>query len=226
VANCRNCGSALPEGSRFCPECGVRVSSEGDTAIDELPTEETGPVPVNVVRGRPRLVEAAGRVSSGLFGAVRAQAGAAAEAVGAYSGAQLDLFRLRREVAALVAERAQAARALGEAVYGGDEESQESAANRMRQLDDAISAKEGEMNQVAEKARERIDRAHLQVQPTEVVEPPAPEPSPVPSEPPGPIHVPEPAPVPSEPPAPQPVPEPRPEPSPPAVPSPEAPQEE
>ena len=95
----------------------------------------------------------------------------------------------------------------------------------MRQVDEAISAKEGEMNLVAEKARERIDRAHLQVQPTEVVEP-RPEPSPVPSEPPGPIHVPEPAPVPSEPPAPQPVPEPRPEPSPPAVPAPEAPQEE
>jgi hypothetical protein len=226
VANCRNCGSALPEASRFCPECGVRVASEGDTAMEELPTEETGPVPVNVVRQRPRLVAAAGRVSSGLFGAARARAGAAADAVGAYSGAQLELFRLRRELSRLVAQRAEAARALGEAVYGGNDESQESAANHMRRLDEAITAKEGEMNQVAEKATERMERAHLQVQPTEVVEPPAPEPSPVPSEPPAPIHVPEPTPVPSEPPAPQPVPEPRPEPSPPAVPAPEAPQEE
>lgn len=226
MASCGNCGSALPKGSRFCPECGVRVAAEGDTAVEEVPPDETGPVPVEVVRSRPRLVKAAARVSRGLFGHVRAQAEATAEALGAYSGAQVELFRLRRELSELLTQRAEAARALGEAVYGGDDESQESAANRMREFDESIAAKEGEMTQVTERASERIEQAHLQVQPTAVVEPPVPEPSPVPSEPPAPIHVPEPSPVPSEPPAPQPVPEPRPEPSPPLVPEPGAPQEE
>ncbi len=200
------------------------MSAPGDTAVDEMPTEETGAVPVTVVRQRPRVVEAAARVSQGLFGQVRAHAGATAEALGAYSTAKVELFRLRRELSELLAQRAEAARALGEAVYGGDEQAQESAANRMQEVDEAIVAKEGEMNEVAEKTSERIERAHLHVRPTQVVEPPAPEPSPVPSDPPGPVHVPEPSPVPSEPPGPQPVPEPQPEPSPPPGPAP--PQEE
>ena len=38
AASCENCGSELPQGSRFCPECGARVGAgPGETAVEELP---------------------------------------------------------------------------------------------------------------------------------------------------------------------------------------------
>lgn len=148
---------------------------------------------------------------------LRDRAGFAAGAVGAYSSAQLDLFRLRRELTELVARRADAMRSFGEAVYGGADEAAANARNLLSELDAAIAAKEAEMTQVAMDATTRIQRARLEAQPTAVVEPPnVPEPMPVPSEPPQPVTVPEPSPVPSEPPVPAPSPEPLPEPSPPA----------
>jgi ElaB/YqjD/DUF883 family membrane-anchored ribosome-binding protein len=164
-----------------------------------------------------RLPETAvGRLWQALVTSVRDQTGFAVEAVSAQSGARMELFRLRRELSELARERAEAARELGEAVYGGADERVEQARERMRELDDALAAKEREMNIVAAQANERIERAQLQVQETAVVEPPnVPEPMPVPSEPPGPVTVPEPSPVPSEPPAPVPAPDPVPEPSPP-----------
>jgi hypothetical protein len=270
-ASCRNCGARLPKDSRFCPECGVRTGAADDTtAVEEVPPEETGRVPVHVTAATPRyfgvtppmavfalavaslglaiLVLVAGhplaaialfvaaaifaalfvgasrrlpensvaRLSARAFGGIRDRAGFAVEAVSVHSGARVELFRLRRELSELAAERAQAARELGEAVYGDAEEQAEQARNRMRELDEALAAKEGEMTRVATEANERIQRAQLQVQPTAVVDPPqVPEPMPVPSEPPQPITVPEPTPVPSEPPMPVPAPDPTPEPSPP-----------
>jgi len=55
VANCANCGARLPKDGRFCPECGVRTSVENDvTAVEEIPPEETGRVPVHTVSVPPR----------------------------------------------------------------------------------------------------------------------------------------------------------------------------
>jgi hypothetical protein len=240
------------------------------TAVDPVPADETGVVPVHVTAATPRyfgvtppllillltvvslvlaivlfvqghviagsvllvafalfgivLVAAAHRLPETVIGrvwqaaatAVRDRTGFAVEAMSAQSAARVELFRLQREVADLMRDRAETARALGEAVYGGGDEGVEQARNRMRELDDALAAKEREMSMVAAQANERIERAQLQVQTTAVVEPPnVPEPMPVPSEPPGPVTVPEPSPVPSEPPGPVPSPEPMPEPSPP-----------
>jgi hypothetical protein len=271
AASCANCGAALPKDGRFCPECGVRTSAASDvTAVEEVPPDETGQVPVSKVAVAPRyfgvapplalfaiavaslvlavVVFVGGNVIAGvlllvgalLFSAlfvaaarrlpdtgvsrltsraleeIRDRAGFAVEAVSVHSSARVDLFRLRREVSELVAQRAEAARALGEAVYGGAEDEVESARQRMSELDQALADKESEMTTVAATANERIQRAQLQVQPTAVVEPPQiPEPMPVPSEPPQPVTVPEPSPVPSEPPVPVPSPDPTPEPSPP-----------
>src|SRR5204863_8666692 len=54
-ANCGNCGARLPRDSRFCPECGVRVSAANDvTAVGEVAPEETGRVPVHRVAVAPR----------------------------------------------------------------------------------------------------------------------------------------------------------------------------
>ncbi|HYT51594.1 MAG TPA: zinc ribbon domain-containing protein [Gaiellaceae bacterium] len=270
-ANCANCGARLPKDGRFCPECGVRTSVENDaTAVEEIPPEETGRVPVHTVAVTPRyfgiapplalfalavaalaaaiVVFVAGKVIAGalllaaaalfsvlfvtaskrlpenavarvsrrVFATARDRTGFAVEAVSVHSTTRVELFRLRRELSELVAERAEAARALGEAVYVGAEDEIEAGRNRMSELEQALADKEGEMTRVTAAANERIQRAQLQVQPTEVVEPPeVPEPMPAPSEPPQPVIVPEPSPVPSEPPMPVPSPEPSPEPSPP-----------
>jgi hypothetical protein len=266
VANCVNCGARLPKDGRFCPECGVRTSLANDaTAVEEIPPEETGRVPVHTVSVTPRYFgiapplalfalavaalaaaivvfvagnviagalllaaavlfsalfvgaskrspeNAVARVSRRVFATARDRTGLAVEAVSVHSAARKELFRLRHELSGLAAERTEAARALGEAVYGGADDEVEAGRNRMSELDQALADKEGEMTRVATAANERIQRAQLQVQPTEVVEPPdVPEPMPAPSEPPQPVTVPEPSPVPSEPPMPVPSPEPSP----------------
>jgi hypothetical protein len=271
AASCANCASRLPKRSRFCHECGARVGAgEGETAVEEVPPEETGPVPVELAIATPRffgvtppaavlalaaaslalaiLLLASGhpivggallavavvlglffvglarrlpdtavaRVSSGAMDAIRVRARLAFEAITVHSSARVELFRLRRDLAQLLAERAECARVLGEAVYADDASASESARARMAELDGLISAKEGEMEQTAAGAMERIQRAQLQVQPTQIEtpEPPAPpEPYPPPTEPPVPVPVPEPTPEPSPPPGPVTVPEPGPEPS-------------
>jgi hypothetical protein len=164
-----------------------------------------------------RLPETAvARFSTRAFHSVRTQAGFAAESLAAQSSARVELFRLRRELAVLLAKRGEFARVLGEAVYADDPEGIESARAQMAELDGLVSAKEDEMEQTAAGAVERIQRAHLQVRPT-LIEPPAPvpEPFPEPTPPPQPVPVPEPTPEPSEPPGPAHVPEPEPVPSPP-----------
>jgi zinc-ribbon domain len=54
VAKCVHCGAEISAGSRFCPQCGRRVG-EGDTRVQPMPEEETGPVPVEVVQAKPRF---------------------------------------------------------------------------------------------------------------------------------------------------------------------------
>lgn len=274
--SCSNCGSRLTKRARFCPECGVRADADtGETAVQEVPSEEIGPVPVEVTTAAPRffgvtppaavLALAAAslalallllvtghvvvgavllaiaavllvvfaslarrlpdtvvaRVSLDAMGAIRARAGLAVEAVSVHSSARVGLFRLRRELLDLIAQRTESARAFGEAVYADDTEGSEAARERMAELDGLIAAKEEEMQQTAVGAMERLQQAQLQVQPTQVETPeppPSPEPQPEPSPMPEPVPMPEPMPEPSEPPGPVRIPEPGPEPSPPATP--------
>lgn len=55
-AKCRNCGGPLPAKSRFCPECGSPVDpAPGETAVQEVPPSETGPVPVEPFVAERRL---------------------------------------------------------------------------------------------------------------------------------------------------------------------------
>jgi len=240
---CANCGSKLTKRARFCPECGVRAGAGSDeTAVQEVPPQETGPVPVHVTAAEPRffgvtppaavlalaaaslalaiallvtghpvvggvllgvalvlaLVFASlvrrlpetgvARISAGAASAIRARAGFAVEAVAAHSSARVELFKLRRELTDLVVQRTECARALGEAVYADDHEASESARTRMAELDGLIAAKEEEMEQTAAGAMERIQRAQLQVQPTQIEtpEPGPPTPEPYPSPTPGP----------------------------------------
>ena len=56
AAECANCGSRLTKKAKFCPECGARVgASAEETAIQELPPEETGQVPVAMTTAEPRF---------------------------------------------------------------------------------------------------------------------------------------------------------------------------
>jgi len=55
-ASCPVCGSRLPKKSRFCPECGARVAATtAETAVQEIPEQETGPVPIEVMTAEPRF---------------------------------------------------------------------------------------------------------------------------------------------------------------------------
>lgn len=189
---------------------------------------------LNQSRRLPDDSGAAGRVSVNALSSVRSRAGAAKETIAAHGSARLELVRLRREISALVRERGERARELGEAIYAENDSAADDSKRRIKEIDDEIASKEGQMAQVTMDATNRIERAKMQVQPTEILpegtempgttpEPasvpePAtvPEPTPPPDEgqPPQPATVPEPYPPPDEGDRPQPpeIPEPRPDP--------------
>jgi hypothetical protein len=158
-----------------------------------------------VARRKPDGIVA--RASAGALGTVRARAGYAVDALATRSRAGRELTRARRELLDLGAERDRGLRELGEAVYGNDRKGTKRLRAELTELDARIERKETEMATIAADAQERLERARLQVQPTEMVEipePPSPTPDPSPTpEPPRPV--PEPGPIP-------PVPEPYPPP--------------
>jgi zinc-ribbon domain len=146
---------------------------------------------------------------------VRSRAGVAKETVAAHSGARIELARLRRDASGFARQRSERARELGEAVYAKNTAATKELKQRMKEIDDELAAKEAQMAKVTIDAQERVGKAKLQVQPTQVVADEAPEPSPPPDEgqPPEPAQVPEPYPPSDEGDRPQPpeIPEPRPQ---------------
>jgi hypothetical protein len=157
------------------------------------------------------------RLSVEALGTLRARAGFAVEALAAHGSARVELFRLRRVLLDLYAERAAALQDLGEAVYREDEEAVAGGRDRVAALDRELEARNEELMRVATSVEERVRRAHLEVQPTEIrqdVEVPGPVPVPEPSPPIEPPQIPEPTPQPSPPVEPPLVPEPGPTPAP------------
>src|SRR5262249_62149953 len=53
MASCAICGRRLPKESRYCPDCGQPVG-DGETKVQELPPDETGPVPVTIAHAERR----------------------------------------------------------------------------------------------------------------------------------------------------------------------------
>jgi hypothetical protein len=102
---------------------------------------------------------------------VRARSRALVETVAAHGSARMELSRLRREVAALTADRRERIRELGESAYAGNEAAEKDLRERIKQIDDDVEAKEAQMAKVTIDAQERIGRAKLEVQPTQVEEP-------------------------------------------------------
>jgi hypothetical protein len=117
--------------------------------------------------------ETSGATKASLAGldSVRARGRAVVETVAAHGSARMELSKLRREVAALTAERRERVRELGEASYAGNKAAEKEARDRIKQLDDDVQAKEAQMAKVTIDAQERIGRAKLEVQPTRVEEP-------------------------------------------------------
>ena len=163
-----------------------------------------------VEAARRRPLGSAPRATADALEGFRDRAGAAAGAVATRGMAARRLLALRRERQRLERERSRLLFGLGEAVYRGDDQATERARGELEELDRVVAAKEGEMEAVVEGARDRIERRRLEVQPTEIAEPPAGGGGDL--EPPEPARIPEPYPPPDEgsPPQPAVIPEPGP----------------
>ncbi len=229
-ASCPRCGAQTAEGSRFCANCGLELGvRSGDTAIEPLPPDETGQVPVSVVRAEPGLVRAlttaARTIRESSLGreaaraADRALAGVdvAFASLSARSRSQRELLGLRRRLRNAMQRRDLLLRDLGDAVYRDDSEATETLRAEIGALDESIEETRREMQVILEQAEASVRKTQLEVQPTQIQPPESPdipEPYPPPGEvdPPQQPDIPEPYPPPGEldPPVPPDVPEPEP----------------
>jgi predicted nucleic acid-binding Zn ribbon protein len=232
VVECGFCGSAVPAESRFCLECG-RPLAEGAAPAARRDWRHTdltaiglgllvvlglvlvlvGVVVIGVVLiavgvlgllvSRALERREAGRA----LGIVRARALAARDAMAARSREQVEIFRARRELADLHAQRGRGYHDLGRAVFHGDENGKEAAEAALAAVFARIQEKEAEIETLRLQTEERVQRAHAQASPTVRMSEPYPPPEVVPpSEP----AIPEPYPPPDEGTPPEPAPTPAP----------------
>jgi hypothetical protein len=229
VASCANCGAAVPAEARFCPECGRMVAA--DTAISRArkwwPPQPLTIIVVLLAAGGIALLaggewawglvvllaagvvflsqrEAERRAARYALAGFRARFLASREAWSARSRGQLEIFRARRELAELEAERARALHQLGYAVFEGDKEGTKSAKAAVAAVVERTGEKEAEIDTLIRHTEERVQRAQAGVKPTERMEfppepPRVPEPWPPPDEGDSPAPPPAPEPSPAEP---------------------------
>ena len=190
VAECPNCGSGVPAESRFCPECGrpLRAAEEGGrrrfgldpfllliglAVVGGLVLFALGEwawgVAVVLLAGILLLArrEVERRRAARVLASLRVRAAVAGEAVAARSREQVELFRARRELAELDAQRARAFHELGRAVFHEDEAAIESARATVAAIVERVREKEGEIEALREATERRVGRAQLQARPTE-----------------------------------------------------------
>jgi hypothetical protein len=247
TVECPTCGAAAPPGGRFCPQCATPLPAEAPGARSDFwrfwPPDAwlvlagvLGAAGIVLLGAELWLwaallllaaaavllvrVLAGGRRPSGALGLAWGRLSAHREVVSARSRGQLALFRLRRELAELQAERSRRYHDLGRAAYLEDERSAAEARSRLDELGGQLEAKEAEIVALLGDMEERVRRLQSRAAPTQRLEAPPepardPEPSPPPDEgtPPEPARVPEPSPPPDEgePPEPAHVPEPTPD---------------
>lgn len=245
AVDCRNCGSRVPATSRFCPECGRPLAADAPaTAVYDSPPRRVWPpdplllVAVMIGVGGAILFvggewiwglvvlllavvvllvqrEVERRTARLHLAGLRARLSARRGVFTARSRGQLEVFRARREMAELEAQRSRWFADLGRAVWEEDETGIEAGKTALADLAERIHAKEAEIQTLIEQIDERVRRAQAGVAVTEKMEAPPepariPEPWPPPDEgdPPEPARVPEPtpdvpAPEPERPPTPQ-----------------------
>ena len=237
ATECPTCGAAVAAETPFCSECGSpNPSPQGiETRLRTYWSAPDLGLLAGVIVAAVGIVLlgaqawlwallalglAAGiivlRVEAGrrATGAAVARVSAQRRVVGARSRGQIELFRLRRELAELQAERSRAYQELGRATHEGDSDGASRATARVDSVSARIATKEAEVEALLGEMEQRVRQAQAEVTPTSRLEAPpeparVPEPFPPPDEgnPPEPAHVPEPSPD-------DPVPEPEPPPAP------------
>jgi zinc-ribbon domain len=231
MPDCPICGSDVAAGSRFCPECGRPLTDDARNTVVRPLERRWPPHPVTVVAalvwvGAIILLvggvwawgvvaflaggilvlsqrEAERRAAKYALADLRERVVATRAAVAARSRGHLEIFRARRELAELGAERNRGLHRLGEAVFAGDKPGTKSAKADVQAVVERIHEKEADIQALIRQIDERVNRAQVGVRPTERIRS---------EQPPEPARVPEPWPPPDEgdPPAPVPVPEPSP----------------
>jgi hypothetical protein len=231
LAECPNCGSTVPAASRFCPECGRPLAAAAlATAVYDSPRRRLWPpdpilVVVLLVAAGGIILLVGGEWAWGLvvlllaglvflgqreverrtarrtLAALGARVAAHRDVFTARSRGQVELFRARRELAELEAQRARSYADLGRAVWEEDETGMEATKTALGGLAERVREKEAEIQGMIEQMDERVRRAQAGVAVTEKMESPpeparVPEPWPPPDEgdPPEPAIVPEPSP--------------------------------
>jgi hypothetical protein len=84
----------------------------------------------------------------------------------------VELFRARRELADLEAERARLFHELGAATYAGDDGAADAARAALDAVSERLQLKEDEIETLRRETEERLERAQAPVRPTEPLETP------------------------------------------------------
>jgi hypothetical protein len=199
AVECPTCGAAVPVEARFCSECGTAnpVADGIETRVRRSwSTPDLGLVAGLVLVGAGIVLlgaqlwlwavlvlalgaavfllrwEAARRRTR----AAVARLSARRRVVGARSRGQLELFRLRRELAELQSEQSRAYQDLGRATHAGDTDAARAATTQVEDVGARIQTREAEIGTLLEEMEERVRRAQGEVAPTNRLEAP-PEPS-------------------------------------------------
>lgn len=205
VVECLTCGAEVPAESRFCSECGAPnpVADGVETRLRKywsapdlglltgVALAAIGVVLLGAQQWLWALVALA--LAAAVFllrweagrrrtRAALARLSAHRRVVGARSRGQLELFRLRRELAELQTERNRAYQALGRATHAGDSDAARAATTQVDDVGARIQAREAEIGTLLEEMQERVRQAQAEVTPTRRVA--APPGSPQASEPP------------------------------------------
>lgn len=124
---------------------------------------------LSVANRKPDTVFA--RFSTRVVHRARDRAAWVLEATSVRTEAGRRLTSLRRELLELTERRESRLRELGAAVYGGDDPNVERLTGEVRQIDEKMEEKEGQMRAIAESAQERLQRGRLHVDPTVIKRP-------------------------------------------------------
>ncbi len=111
--------------------------------------------------------EAGRRRTGAALGTARTRLAFGGALVGARSRGQLDLFRQRRELAELQAERSRGYHELGRATHAGDVPAAEAAAAHLDDVNARIAEKEAEIGALVGEMEERVRRVQTQAAPAQ-----------------------------------------------------------